>query len=98
MVDGVNFNPFTMKAWSTEEIQQLDTDGDDKISEAEVKAQWSWLSGNSQDAEGDVAIDDNAADGLFANAQKQVSHKVLKQKMSSSRICLLLLMNLWNSI
>ncbi len=70
MVDGVNFNPFTMKAWSTEEIQQLDTDGDDKISEAEVKAQWSWLSGNSQDAEGDVAIDDNAADGLFANAQK----------------------------
>ena len=93
MVDGVNFNPFTMKAWSTEEIQQLDTDGDGKVSEAEVKSQWSWLSGNSQDAEGDVAIDDNAADGLFANAQK-----VLKQKMSSSRICLLLLMNLWNSI
>ena len=51
MVDGVNFNPFTMKAWSTEEIQQLDTDGDGKVSEAEVKSQWSWLSGNSQDAE-----------------------------------------------
>lgn len=97
MVDGVNFNPFTMKAWSTEEIQQLDTDGDGKVSEAEVKSQWSWLSGNSQDAEGDVAIDDNAAACLPMH-KKQVSHKVLKQKMSSSRICLLLLMNLWNSI
>ena len=54
MVDGVNFNPFTMKAWSAEEIAELDTNGDQKISESEVKAKWSWLAG--KDTEGDVAI------------------------------------------
>lgn len=69
MVDGVNFNPFTMKAWSTEEIKQLDTDGDEKVSEAEVKSQWSWLSANSQDTEGDVAIDETSTDGLYESSK-----------------------------
>lgn len=60
MVDGVNFNPFTMKAWTAEEITELDTNGDKKISESEVKAKWSWLAG--QDSEGDVAIGENTSD------------------------------------
>lgn len=55
MVDGVNFNPFTGKVFTTEEVQKLDTDADGKVSSEELLAGASWLSGE-QDAEGDVQI------------------------------------------
>ena len=38
MVDGVNFNPFTGKVFTTEEIQKLDTDSDGKVSNEELLA------------------------------------------------------------
>ena len=38
MVDGVNFNPFTNKVWTTEEIEKLDTDKNGTVSYAEMQA------------------------------------------------------------
>ena len=52
MVDGVNFNPFTGKVFTTEEIQKLDTDSDGKVSNEELLAGSSWLSEAASDEEG----------------------------------------------
>lgn len=49
MVDKVNLNPFTMKDFTTEQIDELDTNKDGSVSDTEVKAKWSWLSEHSQD-------------------------------------------------
>lgn len=59
MVDGVNFNPFTNKAWTDEEIQKLDANGDGKISSSEVSSNFAWLSERAIDDEGAVEISDN---------------------------------------
>lgn len=57
MVDGVNFNPFNGKVFSLDEISKLDTDKNGKVSNDELKANMSWLSGGP-DADGDVSIND----------------------------------------
>ena len=49
MVDGVNFNPFTGKVFSTDEINQLDTNKDGVVSSSELKDNMSWLSSQSVD-------------------------------------------------
>lgn len=69
MVDGVNFNPFTGNVFSADEIKKLDTNGDGKVSDAEVKAQWSWLAAGGQDVEGDVQLGETAADALLTAAK-----------------------------
>ncbi len=55
MVDGVNFNPFTGKVLTAEEIQKLDANKDGIVSNDELTAGMSWLS-ETQDSEGDVEI------------------------------------------
>lgn len=55
MVDGVNFNPFSGKVFSTEEINKLDTNQDGVVSKDELSANMSWLS-ETADEEGDVII------------------------------------------
>lgn len=52
MVDKVNLNPFTNSAFTVEQIEELDTNGDGVISSSEMYAKWSWLSENSKDDEG----------------------------------------------
>lgn len=64
MVDGVNFNPFTGKVFSTDEINQLDTNKDGVVSSSELKDNMSWLSSQSVDEEGDIAIGDENTDGV----------------------------------
>lgn len=56
MVDRINFNPFTGKELTAEQISQLDTNNDGVVSDSELKAQWSWLSSQSVDDESDVDI------------------------------------------
>ena len=46
MVDGVNFNPFTGKIFTNEEIDKLDANKDGTISSEELQANISWLSSN----------------------------------------------------
>lgn len=87
MVDGVNFNPFTMKAWSAEEIAELDTNGDKKISESEVKAKWSWLAG--QDSEGDVSIGENTSNLTQAAKNAGMSDKANTPEELKSNISIL---------
>ena len=58
MVDGVNFNPFTGKALSAEEIQQLDANKDGIVSYEELQDNMSWLVSQAPDDEGEVQIDD----------------------------------------
>ncbi len=58
MVDGVNFNPFTGKALSAEEIQQLDANKDGIVSYEELQDNMSWLASQAPDDEGEVQIDD----------------------------------------
>ncbi len=60
MVDGVNFNPFTNKVWTTEEIEKLDTDKNGTVSYAEMQANISWLAG-SADEEGEVLIGEESS-------------------------------------
>ncbi len=55
MVDGVNFNPFTGKVFTTDEIGKLDTDKDGTVSSSELQEGMSWLSGQ-EDVDGDVQI------------------------------------------
>ena len=57
MVDGVNFNPFTGKALTAEEIQKLDANRDGVVSSEEFTANISWIS-QGQDVEGEVQIDE----------------------------------------
>ena len=57
MVDGVNFNPFTGKVLTAEEIQKLDENKDGIVSYEELNNNISWIS-SEQDAEGEVQIDD----------------------------------------
>lgn len=56
MVDRINFNPFTGKELTAEQISQLDTNNDGVVSDSELKAQWSWLSSQSVDDESEVNI------------------------------------------
>lgn len=56
MTERVNFNPFTGKDLTTEQIQQLDTNKDGTVSDSELKAQWSWLSSQSKDDESTVSL------------------------------------------
>lgn len=60
MVDGVNFNPFTNKVWTTEEIEKIDTDKNGTVSYAEMQANISWLTG-STDEEGEVLIGEESS-------------------------------------
>lgn len=55
MVDGVNFNPFTGKVLTTEEIQKLDSNKDGIVSNDELTSGMSWLA-ETKDTEGDVEI------------------------------------------
>lgn len=55
MVDGVSFNPFSGKVFTTEEINKLDTNQDGVVSKDELSANMSWLS-ETADEEGDVII------------------------------------------
>lgn len=90
MVDGVNFNPFTMKAFTTDEIKELDTNGDGKVSESEVKTKWSWLAGQGQDSDGDVAINDDAGDGLYNIAKNSgMTDKAETQDAFKSNLAIL---------
>ena len=73
MVDGVNFNPFTGKVFTTDEIQKLDTDGDGKISSSELSEGSSWLSQTVSDEEGDVQIGSDETVTLTGNAEKAYS-------------------------
>lgn len=59
MVDKVNLNPFTNSAFTVEQIEELDTNGDGVVSNSEMYAKWNWLSENSQDSEGSYAITSN---------------------------------------
>lgn len=68
MVDGVNFNPFTNKVFTSEEIEKLDTNKDGVVSNSELKAQWAWLAGQGQDEDGDVEI--GGESNLLKSAQK----------------------------
>ena len=43
MVDGVNFNPFTGKVWTTDEIEKIDTDQNGVVSYEEIKSNLSWI-------------------------------------------------------
>ena len=69
MVDGVNFNPFTGKIFTNEEIDKLDANKDGTISSEELQANISWLSSNSVDEEGtiDFADDKQKTQGLKEN-------------------------------
>ena len=58
MVDGVNFNPFTGKALTAEEIQKLDTNNDGVVSSTELAENLNSISLNETDDEGDVQIED----------------------------------------
>ena len=58
MVDGVNFNPFTNKVFTSEEIEKLDVNKDGSISNEELQANLSWLS-SSVDEEGVVAFSED---------------------------------------
>ena len=55
MVDGVNFNPFTGKVLTAEEIQKLDENKDGIVSYEELNNNISWIS-SEQDAEGEVKL------------------------------------------
>ncbi len=57
MVDGVNFNPFTGKVLTAEEIQKLDENRDGIVSYEELTANISWVT-QEQDVEGDVQIEE----------------------------------------
>ena len=57
MVDGVNFNPFTGKVLTAEEIQKLDENRDGIVSAEEFSANISWIS-QEQDVEGEVQIEE----------------------------------------
>ncbi len=63
MVDGVNFNPFTNKVWTTEEIEKIDTDKNGTVSYAEMQANISWLTG-SVDEEGEVLIGEESSSSV----------------------------------
>lgn len=74
MVEGVNFNPFTNKLFTVEEIEQLDGNKDGIVSNEELEANISWLS-STVDEEGEVdfssessSVDDN--NSLVDAAQK----------------------------
>ena len=60
MVDGVNFNPFTGKVWTTDEIEKIDTDQNGVVSYEEIKSNLSWITSSTADEEGEVVIDENA--------------------------------------
>lgn len=60
MVDGIQFNPFTGKALSAEEIQKLDLNKDGVVSSAELEEGKTWLAGG-QDSDGDVQIGEESA-------------------------------------
>lgn len=59
MVNGIQFNPFTGQVLTAEEIQQLDTNKDGLVSEAELEAGKAWLA-VSQDSDGDVQIGEDS--------------------------------------
>ena len=63
MVDGVNFNPFTNKVWTTEEIEKIATDKNGTVSYAEMQANISWLTG-SVDEEGEVLIGEESSSSV----------------------------------
>ena len=63
MVDGVNFNPFTNKVWTTEEIEKIDTDKNGTVFYAEMQANISWLTG-SVDEEGEVLIGEESSSSV----------------------------------
>lgn len=63
MVDGVNFNPFSGKVFSTDEINKIDTNKDGIVSSEELAENMSWLSEqHAADEEGEVAIEDNKSE------------------------------------
>lgn len=63
MVDGVNFNPFSGKVFSADEINKIDTNKDGIVSSEELAENMSWLSEqHAADEEGEVAIEDNKAE------------------------------------
>ncbi len=63
MVDGVNFNPFSGKVFSADEINKIDTNKDGIVSSEELAENMSWLSEqHTADEEGEVAIEDNKAE------------------------------------
>lgn len=68
MVDKVNLNPFTNSAFTVEQIEELDTNGDGFVSNSEMYAKWSWLSENSKDVEGSL---DNSTG--YSGAQGQAN-------------------------
>lgn len=67
MVDGINFNPFTGKAFTDEEISKLDLDKNGKISQDEFNKGVSWLSG-VQEEDADAVLDES--ENLPENASK----------------------------
>ena len=56
MADKVNLNPFSNSAFTIDQIDELDTNGDGIISSSEMYAKWTWLSQNSQDSEGALEV------------------------------------------
>ena len=79
MVDGVNFNPFTGKVFTTEEISHCDTDGDGVVSYEEMQANTSWLSTVAGvDDEGEVQIgDDNSTTSANAPQSAKTGSSVV---------------------
>lgn len=86
MVDGINFNPFTGKAFSTDEINRLDTNKDGIISGNEFTAGISWLSAQGKDEDGDVAIEDNSKNSDDPVYQKMISAVSNKTPSNSTEL------------
>lgn len=72
MVDGVSFNPFSGKVFTTEEIKKLDADQDGVVSKDELSANMSWLAGGA-DEEGDVAIGEENTTPPAASTTSELS-------------------------
>ncbi len=77
MVDGVNFNPFTGKVFTTDEISKLDTDKNGTVSSSELQEGMSWLSGQEEDIDGDVQIgNDSSSAGNVTNQENSNTQNI----------------------
>ena len=73
MVDGIQFNPFTGQVLTPDEIQRMDLNKDNVITQDELRQGMAWLSGG-QDTDGEVQIGE----------QSQLTQAALKSGMSES--------------
>lgn len=54
MVEKINWNPFTDRSLTTEQIEELDTNKDGQVSDLELTLKWNWLAEQSADTESNL--------------------------------------------